>query len=321
MLDSTIIKKKAREYGADLVGIAHIGRFEGVSPLHDPRMIMPRAQSVIGAAFRVPRTIMEAMASGPQTYAYTSLGIKTLEEEVATTYLMKMARVIEDAGYEASLQRSAPNLLSRDDEGTNPEALRTFRLDETRPVAAGKPAPDVMLDFTGAAVLCGMGTPGYRGNLITSRFGPFQRLCFIITNAPLAPDPIIEEPLCDGCGECVRACPGHAITEIAGQPIWDRWQCSVYYRGAHRSNPFMTADFLGGHPERESVLDGTKRFNQEEALAIYDRLRFLPPPQYEFTPCLCGKACDMACYNHLMDKGVIRKPTPSPIPNGGESHG
>ena len=82
------------------------------------------------------------------------------------------------------------------------------------------------------------------------------------------------------------------------------WQCAVYYRGAHRSNPFQPKDFLAGNPEREAILDGTKVFDRESARALYPELDFLPH-RTGYAPCLCGKKCDVACYNHLKEKNLL----------------
>ena len=45
----------AKGYGADLVGIAPMDRFEGAPAQMDPRYIMPEAKSMIVMGFRVMR--------------------------------------------------------------------------------------------------------------------------------------------------------------------------------------------------------------------------------------------------------------------------
>ena len=47
MLDSKRIKEIGLAYGADVVGIASIDRFEGAPPQMDPRLWMPRAKSMV----------------------------------------------------------------------------------------------------------------------------------------------------------------------------------------------------------------------------------------------------------------------------------
>ena len=93
----------------------------------------------------------------------------------------------------------------------------------------------------------------------------------------------------------MKACPGKAIDENG----LDTWQCSVYYKGAHKSNPFITDEFLKNDPEREAILNGEKRFDAESARKIYGELKFLPNTQWGYSPCLCGRKCDVACYKHL----------------------
>ena len=63
-------------------------------------------------------------------------------------------------------------------------------------------------------------------------------------------------------------------------------------------------DFLKNNPEKEAILNGEKRFNAETAREIYPSLDFLPT-FHGYAPCLCGKKCDLVCYNHLKEVGVI----------------
>ncbi|MBO7152539.1 MAG: 4Fe-4S binding protein, partial [Lentisphaeria bacterium] len=98
-------------------------------------------------------------------------------------------------------------------------------------------------------------------HLIAPEIGPFVRMAFIITDAPLEVDAPFGETLCDKCGKCISACPGNAVSESGT----DSWQCAVYYRGAHKSNPFMDGEFLNDDPERENIISGNKHFSREDA--------------------------------------------------------
>jgi hypothetical protein len=62
----------------------------------------------------------------------------------------------------------------------------------------------------------------------------------------------------------------------------------------------MTDAFLQGDPDREAILNGEKRFDAVSARALYPKMKFLPDTQWGYSACLCGRACDYACYNHLM---------------------
>ncbi|MBS1370577.1 MAG: 4Fe-4S binding protein [Lentisphaeria bacterium] len=301
MLTSEIIKAKAVEFGADLVGIGDVRLFAGTMPQRDPLMILPKAKSIIGCAFRVPRALYRAMADRTQFFNYTQLGVKYIDEEFAEIFLLKMGALIEDGGYDACLQRNVSNLRIKGDHTTNPELVDTYELVYASPVEPDKPAPEVILDFAQAARICGLGAAGASGSILVPKFGPFVRFVFIVTDAALDTGAPFGETLCDNCGACAGACPGNAVTMGKGT---DSWQCAVYYRGAHRSNPFMTEEFLKGDPERDAILDGRKRFTRETARALYPKLDFLPS-RTGYAPCLCGKRCDVACFNHLKEKNLI----------------
>ena len=301
MLNAALVKEKALEWGAAAVGIGDIARFDGAPPQRDPRRILPDAACVIGCAIRVPRMLYRVMADREQYMNYTQLGVKFIDEDLAEILLLKLGGLIEDAGYDACLQRNISNLRIKGDPTTNPEVIDTYELTHAEAVAPGKPPPEIILDFNHAAQACGLGAPGMSGHLLVPELGPFVRLVFIVTDAPLACDPPFDRDLCDRCGACVRACPGHAVSETGTES----WQCAVYYRGAHRSNPFMTEDFLKDDPEREAILNGDRRFDRESARALYPELDFLPSRPTGYAPCLCGRACDMACYRHLKAEGRL----------------
>ena len=293
MLTAELIKEKARALGAAVCGIGKV--YEEENPGRDPKMILPRAKAIIGFGFAIPKGLFMAMDESTQYYTYTTLGVKYLDEEYAEIFLLKMGAMIENEGYDACLQKAIPNLRIKGDKTTNPEVVDTYELIHAVPVAKGKPTPDVIIDFGKAAKSCGIGEVGMSGKIINKKYGPFMRYCFIITDAPLELDAELTESVCDGCGECMKACPGKAIDENG----LDTWQCSVYYKGAHKSNPFITDEFLKDDPEREAILNGEKRFDAESARKIYGELKFLPNTQWGYSPCLCGRKCDVACYKHL----------------------
>lgn len=293
MLTSTEIKKKAKELGATVCGIGHI--YDEPNPQRDPRQILPSAKCIIGFGFAVPKGLYKAMERGNQYYTYTTMGVKYFDEEMAEIFLLKIGGMIENYGYDACLQKAIPNLRIKGDKTTNPEVFDTYELIHAEAVEPGKPVPDVIIDFGKAAVACGIGEMGLNGKILNKEYGPFMRYCFLITDAPLECEEPLKEHVCDRCGACAQACPGHAVTEQG----LDTWQCSVYYKGAHKSNPFMTDDFLKDDPEREAILNGEKHFDAEAARKIYRQMDFFPNTQWGYSPCLCGRKCDIACYRHL----------------------
>lgn len=296
MLTSALIKEKAKELGATVCRIGRV--YDEPNPQRDPKMILPNAKCIIGFGFAVPKALYKAMENRNQFYTYTTMGVKYIDEEMAEIFLLKIGGMIENAGYDACLQKAIPNLRIKGDKTTNPEVLDTYELIHAEAVEEGKPVPDVIIDFGKAAKACGLGEMGLNGKIINKEHGPFMRYCFIITDAPLEYDEELSESICDKCGACIEACPGNAISEEG----LDTWQCGVYYKGAHKSNPFMTDEFLKEHPEREAILNGEKRFDAASAREIYKEMNFLPNTQWGYAPCLCGRKCDIACYKHIKGK-------------------
>ena len=96
MLTSEWIKEKAKELGASVCGIGQL--YEEPDPQRDPRMILPKAKCIIGFGFAVPKGLYKAMKNGNQRYAYTTLGVKYIDEEMAEIFLLKIGGRIEDCG-------------------------------------------------------------------------------------------------------------------------------------------------------------------------------------------------------------------------------
>ena len=294
MITAEFIKEIAKELGAVVCGIGDIKYFKDVAPEHNPLQILPKAKCIIGCAIRVPKGLYKAMESKSQYYTYTSVGVKYIDETFAEIFLLRLGALIENAGYDACLQRNIPGMKVKGDPTTNPEVKDVYELIYSVPVEEGKPAPEVIIDTNRAAEVCGIGKVGLHGKVINPKYGTFLRYVYIVTDAPLECDEPLTEEVCDGCGECLKACPGSAISKDG----LDTWQCSVYYKGAHKSNPFMTDEFLKDNPERDAIINGEKRFDQDSASAIFPELDFLPPTQFGYIPCLCGKKCELACEKH-----------------------
>jgi epoxyqueuosine reductase len=65
------------------------------------------------------------------------------------------------------------------------------------------------------AIQAGLGELGRHGMLITRRYGPRVRLCKVFTDLPLVCDEPIEfgvAEFCDVCKKCAESCPGRAIS-------------------------------------------------------------------------------------------------------------
>ena len=74
------------------------------------------------------------------------------------------------------------------------------------------------------AIQSGLGELGRSGLLITPKFGSRVRLCKVFTNMPLLPDEPIEfgvTEFCEVCNKCADNCPGQAIShgERTTEPV------------------------------------------------------------------------------------------------------
>lgn len=137
------------------------------------------------------------------------------------------------------------------------------------------------------------------------------RTVVILTDAEIAPTEEVKPHLCDKCGKCMKACPGGAIDENGNV---DLWQCAVYYNGANGTkNPFMPPDAFDGIDNRLEIIAGEAKVTPEMARKILDKIYFYPPAQHAYQCSICGRACDMECYVHLEEKGVLKKKFKTPF--------
>jgi epoxyqueuosine reductase QueG len=263
MLNRKIIEEAARELGAAKFGVGDLSLFDGEDPKRDPKFICPNARCIVGFGMPVPKGLYKTMKEESQFYGYTTLGVKAIDEEYFEIFLFKMASIIEDAGYDACLQRTTPNLRVKGDKSANPETVGVYELEYAEPVEAGKPPPDVMIDFGKAARACGIGMPGRYGRVVNREYGPFMRYAFIVTDAPIETNARYEDDLCFGCDACAKACDAGCIDMVNG---FDSWKCWKYYGNARGYS--------------------------------------LPRTQWGYQACLCGRKCDIACYEHITGRAL-----------------
>ena len=294
------VKKRGLEVGADLVGIAPMTRWEGAPKQMDPRYIMPEAKSCIGLAFRVLRGSLRGIEEGTFFSNYSGMGYGGITYIFMPIAVNTLAREIEDNGYEAFPMGHQSDWRAIDNEGN-------LRKGFSKPVAPGKPAPDIMVHLRIAGYLCGLGEIGWSKMLITPEFGPAVRIGLIFTEMELEPDPIYEGPkLCNRCMACVRACPGHSISatksikvRVCGHDLeWgeiDTEGCDLAFRGAEEGP---------GH-----YMKNSDNYRPNPISPFYQA----PPKVYNAGKAVCGAGgCTRACIASLEARGVLthkmRKP-------------
>ena len=69
----------------------------------------------------------------------------------------------------------------------------------------------------------------------------------------------------------------------------------------------MPKDAYSDFPNRIDIMSGEAKLSREEAMRVMDETYFYPPNRHAYVTSICGKACDMACYIHLEEKGMLTK--------------
>ena len=288
------IRSLAQQCGADIVGIAPSSRFDADDPVF---RIFPEVKSVICLVFRVLRGIYRGIEEGSTYYQYTTMGVENMEETVMPMAALRVSNFLETQGYTALPQRRHQTIMAEKG-SVNPEVAYTMIYEGC--------AQETQMRFGDAAVKCGVGELGFHGALLTDAFGPMVRWCFVLTDCVLEGDEVRAPHLCDKCGACASGCPGRAIDSGTGE--LDKWKCAVYYNGAcGLKNPFMPPDAFEDLEDRLSIIAGEAGVDEQKAKQILNRIYFYPPAQHSYQCSICGRACDVACYCHLEEKGVLTK--------------
>ena len=289
-MDSKTVKECAKRFGADLVGIAPMSRFEGAPKQMDARYIFPNAKSMIVLGFRIPRGSFRGIEEGTLFSNYPSMGYAAINQVYGPMVMWNLTRMLEDEGYE-----TIPMINANGGEAINPVTGK-FREGWSRPVADGKPYPDVLVHFRLSAYLAGLGEIGWSKLLLTPEFGPRQRLVILLTEAELEPDPIYEGKICDRCKLCVKHCHGNALsmdesvkTVVAGHTL--EW---------NRLNPLACEKGIQGGTNRE-----LNPFEGEY------------PRMYGYGRAIEGACgCMRVCMNHLEERRKIKSRFQNAFSNG-----
>ena len=205
------IKRKAREFGADLAGIADGAALEA----HPAPGFANRPSDITEHDGGRVIVLAKRYGSGTTRIARWDERHKYYNDELTLTMLeeasLNLVYWLEDKGYPAIIV--PPTHTDPWAYGNDPgEHLTT------------------LLSLNHAAVEAGLGTLGLNLQLLTPEFGPRVMLSAVMCSVACETDRIAEEGLCRGpeCGRCLSACPG----DVVGH--WDRdWAACDRYRSPH----------------------------------------------------------------------------------------
>jgi hypothetical protein len=219
------IKDVARKSGADLVGIAGPGRFNG-PPSIDPTYILKGAKSVISVAtgfnFNAIYDFLGKVSPYPHNIDEAICYQKGYRSATA------VSKFLISKGYKAKVVE--PNAVYR-------RALDPFA---TRPTFSHR--------F--AAVVSGLGTFGLSGNVVTREFGAGMMLDSVVTNAVLKSDPVrpareTMENRCHSCKLCEKTCTLGMFSDDTEEYLLINGE--LHSRGKHNNLDFCNAACFGLH--------------------------------------------------------------------------
>src|SRR3954470_7977862 len=188
-LDAAAVKRRAKELGADLCGIASAATLNAFPP--DPRWpqtpdrISPFCKSVIVVVQRIPAGAFRCKSKVP--VQYLDMLVLRRMDRIA----LKLAHEMERAGHP------------------------TFTLAAQETDWNLKRASYARLSTRHLGVEAGLGTLGLEVNILTPEFGPRLYLTGILTELELEPDQRMEEQVCTGesCSRCLHSCPPDAVRQ------------------------------------------------------------------------------------------------------------
>ncbi len=200
------MKSKALDLGADLVGVGPCSRWEGAPIQMHPLGHWPDATNVVVVAIHHPDACVE-LGGVPTAHDIGPYNVQGKMNERLEYIQFHLGRWLERQGHHA-MPIPATNVWRYRPYG---EVERPF-------------GPD--LSDIHAAACVGLGEIGYHGLLMTPEFGTWQRFCCMITDAPLAADPMYDgDPLCDRCAKCIvkcdEQCGGALAHEVTGEVVLD----------------------------------------------------------------------------------------------------
>ncbi|MFW9831994.1 MAG: hypothetical protein ACFFD8_09485 [Candidatus Thorarchaeota archaeon] len=180
------LKQSLTKWGADLIGFAPIERFDRFAPENRPTFIFPETQTVIIVGLHMQDPLLDLWLHTPPTSAVgSSTTDRAFEDEILKVICYRFVLNMYQRGFSAKVLPYGP---------------------------VSNKKPNGFIYLKDAAVLAGLGVIGKNNLLLTAKYGPRVRLRAIAFSEDLPAAQIItENPWCEDCDRCVKACPVNAL--------------------------------------------------------------------------------------------------------------
>jgi len=193
-------KEQAKRFGAHLVGVAPVERFEGAPKGHHPTDLLPGAKSVVVMAIR----LFQSCLDHPRIARDSEIIPKEILPRVQNHFYMRTNYETVNWNLQIATHQTA-HLLAEEGHEVMPCPVTYYAGSLSECV----PGYFAAFSHRHAAVAAGLATLGLNNLALTPEFGPRNRFNSLITTAALEPDPVLEEDIClgEGCAKCLEEWP------------------------------------------------------------------------------------------------------------------
>ncbi|MFX0168752.1 MAG: 4Fe-4S dicluster domain-containing protein [Candidatus Hodarchaeota archaeon] len=180
------IRENTMKWGADLVGFAPVERFNRYILDNRPTASLPQARTVIVLGLQMVDPLLDLwLHAPPSTGAGRYTMGRVFEDEILRAICYRLALFMYKNGIEAKVLPYGPD-AEEDQQG--------------------------FLYLKEAGVLAGLGVIGKNNLLINPTYGPRIRLRAVAITVDLPSSRVMtENPWCNDCDRCIRACPVNAL--------------------------------------------------------------------------------------------------------------
>lgn len=192
------LKVAARTAGADLVGAADLGPFQGAGTLLPPH-VLGQFTRAVSLAVHLDHKIVDGIEAGPTPdYAEHHCEVNARLDSIT----LQLVKWVAARGFSA---RAVP---------------ASQIMDEISLLGS--------ISHKAVARLAGIGWQGKSLLIVSPQYGPRIRLSTVLTDMPLTPDRPLKNR-CGTCAKCTTACPASAIKNVRTQDRYGSREDALYF--------------------------------------------------------------------------------------------